>query len=321
MPVLRRAAAVLATALVLPGCGAAEPELPRGWRWESFQDVEVAVPGDWGYANGDTLLGGCGRRGFPAVGRPGIAACGFLRAGTDAVEDGQFVVFEGSRPDYTPDHESGGDREIVEIGSARVIVQALPDVRERIRASVHRIRTDARGCAARDALSTDPRMRPEPFGAQELTNVVSISGCLYDLDLSGTSGDDRQNPPLLGSLTLSGAVAARAFEAIVGAPEAGPEGTGQDHAGCDSMGDFITVLLVDSDQGRSRLHLRFAGCRLNGVDDGRTRRVLVHEGTYPFAMALRVVTHYNGGFDGKNNALEDLTRDPLFGSAPELGLG
>ena len=31
------------------GPTASGPELPAGWRWESYLDVELAVPGDWGY--------------------------------------------------------------------------------------------------------------------------------------------------------------------------------------------------------------------------------------------------------------------------------
>ena len=89
------AAACLSLAL-LAGCGAtspgsgestapptatpgAGPELPAGWRWECFGGVQVAVPGDWGWTNGNQRIGqwcvdeGAPHVREPAVGRPGDA--------------------------------------------------------------------------------------------------------------------------------------------------------------------------------------------------------------------------------------------------------
>src|SRR3954465_15549674 len=56
--------------------GSVSPTLPDGWRWESYRDVEVGVPADWGWGSGDQRLGQwCTNEKHPKpiVGRPGVS--------------------------------------------------------------------------------------------------------------------------------------------------------------------------------------------------------------------------------------------------------
>jgi hypothetical protein len=311
----RTTAALVAAAAALSGAGLSgrgdpRPGLPDGWRWEAFRGVQLAVPGEWGHANGEDLLALCEGVPAPAVGRPGsvMLSARCPDPGTDAAVGGQFVVFETRRDGFDPRYVSGGDRVALEVGAARVLVQAPGEVRRRILDSLHEVDTDANGCAVRDAISRWPERRPAPaVDVRSLTRISGVSGCLYDVADPYTArhrpGRKPELPPLTSSVRLTGPAAARAVAAIADAPAAGPVGTGQDAPGCTSFwGDEIVVLLVDSGQGRSRLHLRFSGCRHNGVDDGVNRRVLVRDGTYPFVSGASQVYSGHLGGGGKLDA-------------------
>src|SRR4051812_41948532 len=51
------------------------PTLPDGWRWESYHDVEVGVPGDFGHASSGRIHDWCASRTLAgAIGRPGPTA-------------------------------------------------------------------------------------------------------------------------------------------------------------------------------------------------------------------------------------------------------
>lgn len=137
---------LVGAAVVLAGCGSAEvretaprPEdqaLPIGWRWESFAEVEVGVPGDWGYDNGsERAEQWCTFNGDAAmgvVGRPGpvtLVLCGHGREGrvnprTLIRNGGMFLAFE-QRPSSTAEGvQSEGDRTTVIRRGVAVIVQA-----------------------------------------------------------------------------------------------------------------------------------------------------------------------------------------------------
>lgn len=302
------AAAVLALALstqAVRGAGAAPPE---GWRWEAYRDVRVAVPGNWGYADGGRILGGCVRP-MPAVGRPeGAPAC------VGRPHDGwgsAFVVFQrrSSEPQALP---QPGRRDVLEIGTVRLTVQGSDRLRRRVLASVRQIATGPHGCPLRDRISVAPGARPGPAAdLRHLRGVTDVTACQYEVLAP--------DPMLVGSVRLRGIEAYDAVRAIAAAPEAGPAGEGQDRPGCASYGDRAVVLLVDATRGRTRLHLRFAGCTDNGVDDGVTRRQLVRAGTLPFLSGPATFRGWAMGPGGKAEALPE--RRPLRGGyqpAPEF---
>lgn len=292
--VLLAVSAVASAAGVLAG-DAPSTAAPGGWRWEAYRDVQLAVPPSWGYGEDWVFFGSCGSGILPPlVARPSLVGCGTGGTpGSDAAEDGQFVVFEDRRG-YDGEFDGApvyvGDRRALEIGDIRVIVQAPLEVRRRILASVRRIEVDAYGCAVRDRISREPWSRPAPAtDLASLTGITGVTACLYPLG--------RGDPMLAGSVRLGGEAGRRAVRAMAAAPEAGPLWSGQDVAGCRTWGYHVAVLYVDSDQGRARLHLRFSGCHYTGLDDGLTRRQLVRAGTYPFVTGPNEVDTLVGGRD------------------------
>lgn len=59
----------------------------------------------------------------------------------------------------------------------------------------------------------------------------------------------------------------------------------------------MLVLLVDSDAGRLRVHVRYSGCDHNAVDDGVSLRRLI-PAVRPFVAGGNQVTSMSGG-EGK----------------------
>jgi hypothetical protein len=249
--------------------------LPRGWRWESYRDVELAVPGDW------TWIGGTQRTHQwcvgvdekpTGVGRPGSATlvgCGGGKGdpGTRIATNGAFVAFGDVRFDKVG---TVGDRTTVGVGDVAVLVQTEPGLRDRIIATVHRITVDASGCPVRDEVTAHPALKPAPaIALKRLTGVRSVSACLYDLD-EGERG--HEGPSLNSSVRLEGPAAAKALAAVARAPAAG----GQDRPKTClyKYGSEMVVLLIESAAGPSRVHVRFSGCDHNAVDDGVSPRRL-----------------------------------------------
>ncbi|MFI7602547.1 hypothetical protein [Actinoplanes sp. NPDC049681] len=282
-----------------------QPALPAGWRWESFGGVQVGVPGDWGWDNQALRLDAwCIKAGnhVPAVTRPGAPvpaiSCGadvkgpqpgFLIANT-----GWTVGFD--RTDKGDGTTQEGDRTTVRRDSVEVVIQAPKQLRDRIAATIHRVRVDDAGCPTSHRISTGPDLRPTPpTDITTLHDVTSVSVCKYPLPES--SSVHPSWPRLLSSLYLDGAAAADEIRRIAAAPAgAGGLDTPADCAPEVAHGDQIIVLLVRSATGTAEITMRYAGCVQNGFDDGTTVRRLTK------ASVGALVTGPNsvyGGFSGQ----------------------
>ena len=198
----------------------------------------------------------------------------------------------------------------VAVGDVAVQVQAAPGLREEILATVHRIEVDANGCPVRDEVTANPGLRPSPaVGLEDLTGVRSVAACVYDLDMGDLKIRARwiEGPSLSSSIRMTGAAATAALAGLAGAPAAG----GQDRPeGClYKYGGTMLVLLVDSAAGPSRIHIRYAGCDHNAVDDGVSPRRLtaavrpfVSGGNRPGGMTGgrgKLEAFFDAGLDGK----------------------
>ncbi len=163
-----------------------------GWVWESYRDIEVAVPSGWAYGTGDVAAAqwciSDTTYVLPFVVRPGIAAeapCpGPTPGGVDPAtlieKAGKFVSF--ARAAAFPNVALGdeGDRTTKVVGTVLLRVQAEPEIRAKILASARQISEDAIGCPTTDPVSIDPYRRPQPSRQlSELRDVTRIVACRY----------------------------------------------------------------------------------------------------------------------------------------------
>jgi hypothetical protein len=270
------------------------PELPQGWRWESFAGVQVGVPGDWDWTNASQRISqwcvGEGRREplTPAVGRPGASTL----VGCDAFDKdvpqemlvqntGEIVAFEPV-VDQEKQREDAGDRLTVTKGGVRVIIQTSDEaLRARIAETVHRVDVDAYGCPVDDPAARRPKERPDSVidlaDPEARGRVAWVSACRHT-----TVYPDRPSdlPTLVGSRRFDGAAAAALLDTLVAAaPGTGPNAP-ETCAVEWAYGDELIVLrlhLEGSDHDVHRVLVRYSGCDHHGSDDGTTRRVLTRD--------------------------------------------
>ncbi|MDI6106073.1 hypothetical protein QLQ12_46695 [Actinoplanes sp. NEAU-A12] len=281
-----------------------QPELPAGWRWESYGGVQVGVPGDWGWDSQALRLDAwCIKPGNhpPAVARPGagvpLIACDIDREGPPAgfltANTGWTVGFNPTDKNDGTDHE--GDRTRVRRDSVEVIIQAPKQWRDRIAATIHQVRVDDAGCPSSHRISTGPDLRPTPPGdVATLRDVTSVSVCKYPLPYGSSASPS--SPRLLSSLRLDGPAAADQIREIAAAPVGGGLDTPANCAPEVAHGDQIIVLLVRSATGTGEITMRYAGCVQNGFDDGTTIRKLTKGGVGPLVTGPNRVY---GGFSGQ----------------------
>lgn len=288
-----------------------QPDLPDGWRWESFGGVQVGVPGDWGWDSQALRLDAwCIKPGDhpPAVARPGapVPAIGCVTDGSGPpagfliANTGWTVGFDRTDNGDGTDHE--GDRTTVRRDGVEVIIQAPKEWRDRIAATIHRVRVDDAGCPTSHRISTGPGLRPTPpVDVTTLRHVTSVTVCKYPLP-DGSSAQ-ASSPRLLSSLRLDGAAAADEIRQIAAAPVGGGPDNPADCAPEVAHGDQIIVLLVRSATGTAEVAMRYAGCVQNGFDDGTTVRTLTKASVGPLVTGPNRVY---GGFSGhaeKNDML------------------
>lgn len=244
------------------GLPAPEP----GFRWESYRDVAVQVPQDWGYAvapGPDWCADEASLPAEPYVDidrgtRPVLAIACTERFPSDGPV--MHLAFSPAGG-VEPWHPDSATYQLYrrEVGSALVTVAARESQAElagRILASAVVTPIDHNGCLVR---------RPEVADSASWEGVPAdtLAVCLYDND-SGW---------LVSSRVLGGPDATAAWEAALAAPVGGgPDGTGQE-CRADDPGPASVVL----GWGGAQSVLRFAGCTGNGLTDagveGGLRRV------------------------------------------------
>lgn len=271
--------------------------LPAGWRWEAFRDIEVAVPAAWaprlmnplnecrhGVGAGNQVVA------RPPAGEDAMACVGGPAHAADPDRlvsgGGRFLAFSAFVDGPGAVAGTIRDRTTVVTDRVLVTVQAEKALRERIVATLRHIQVDANGCPAADPVTIDPSDLPAPaLDVRTLTGVRSVAACRYLLADAG--------PMLFSSLRLLDAAARRAVEAIAAAPPAGGQDIPQNCG--DGYGDELIVLRVLSDQGESHLHLRYAGCGHNGIDDGVRAYRLTRAAVHPFVAGPNEVRGFDSG--------------------------
>lgn len=271
-----------------PGAAAsaARPALPDGWRWESFRDVAVGVPGDWGYGGYGRWSAWCadGVTEEPAVGRPGgvfdILCWDPKKGGTNpgslVANTGPFVAF-ALGPDLDLPEE--GDRTIVRAGSGGVVIQAPADLRAQIATTVHAIaESDFNSCPLDHPITADAAYRPRPLDAAAASEIEAITVCKYPLP--GRAGQAVPGPSLMSSLRLEAPEAQHALAAMLAAPTGGgPNRSDPKKCALDYGYGFEAYVVRIERPGLSpaEVVVHYSGCTHNGIDDGQTVRTLTAE--------------------------------------------
>ncbi|GAB3270448.1 hypothetical protein GCM10027456_57570 [Kineosporia babensis] len=274
---------------------------PEGWRWESYQDVQIAVPQDWDYG----IVGRpwCQRADDekPFVGRPGPVREIACSGAEDAVEPGQKVstggqfVWFGLPPDsaldlvQTPnetnvisDGHGGSDRAVVQAGTVSIVVQAPAELRAQIISTVRLAEIDHNGCAAVPPYAGHPKWGPSGPEVTEYTDIKGISACSY------------VDAELVGSLRLNPEQATEAIAAIASAPVGG--GPFNPAALCvpveDESDDVAQLILQVDAAAAGTIVLSYGGCSSTGLDDGTAVRTLTRDSVQPFIQGPNRVYHW-----------------------------
>lgn len=288
------------------------PTLPDGWRWESYRDVVVAVPGDWGTTGTSRLSQWCAATGKkerpPAVGRPGVSTMvkcadaqpGEPDPGSLLKNGGTYVVFTGADDGVRTE----GDRAVVRAGTVSVVIQAPADLREQIAATVqHREDADHNGCPLTHPISTDPAWRPSPADPAVFTEVSTMTACRYDFLTAANEPRPAGSITLVSSLQVIGERASQTAAAIGASPAGGgPDRAGQ-CIGSALYGDEAIVVRLEGAAGKPvYLAVRYSGCEHNGIDDGAVVHALTFDSARPFFESPNYISSYSGG-PGKTEVL------------------
>lgn len=239
-----------------------------GWRWESYQTIEVQVPEDWDY--GVTGSPPClvKKAQRPYVGRPGgVRAIGCRDPLPPLAYRASYLWFD-SKSRNPADHGWVEETRLVD-GLQVTVLSDDDSLRRRILDSARLIDgSDANGCTPSHPLADLPHGRPPSNGGlASLGSVESVAVCRYAI---GVHAADRR-APLIASSAVTGDAATTLVDAIASASE----GSGPNDKECtDTYGSEILVLKIQGSNHDQEVLIRYSGCSFNGTDDGVTLRQL-----------------------------------------------
>ncbi len=245
---------------------------PEGWRWESYQDVQLAVPEQWGYGTAGTPWCHPPYEG-PVVGRSevtGNAPCVEDARDSETGRGGQFVWFEPAQKttNQVARISLDRDRSIARAGSVKISVQATPKLRHQILDSIRLIDTDHNGCPVAPPFAGRPQWRPKGPKISTLEVSKGISACRY------------VNAELRSSTRLTGNAAANALAAV---QQTKILGYGPNPPAADCVARLVSLfdqILLKFDAGT--IALRYSGCFVPGLDDGTDVHGLTRKALQPF---------------------------------------
>jgi hypothetical protein len=265
------AMALLAAAWI-SSAGSETVAQPERFRWESYRNVEVRVPDDWGY--GTTGKPPCmryvnvrGEGGF--VGRPGglpLVYCDDDSGSEQPIdEDRPYLWFDDDAKPGVHDYGDGWVEQTRVVAGVGLTVFTDDDqLRARILDSARPAgETDVYGC---------PTASPSPFiidvhpkGIDAVGRVEQVVRCTYTLT------EDRAR--LWAGSRLEGKSARAAIDAILAAPEGSGPNQPDECSDERPYGNEAMLLIVLGGE-RSQDVVSYDGCDNHGVDDGVTERRL-----------------------------------------------
>lgn len=251
-----------------------------GWRWESYETVQVQVPDSWkNFVSGPApCTNGSGDAG-PTVGRldrwtdRDKSAC--VAAVLPAGERQEYLWFGDVQQPGIKQYDQGWTEETRLVDGVKLSVLSKDDaLRRRILDSAIPITgTDHYGCKAFDPLGAGSRVRPVPAGTEDKVGTVeSVDVCEY------WSG------PLVASSQLTGSSALALAKGLADAPTGNPPAT---MVGCgtatmmpgygySSVRTRSYLLKIHGSAGDWQGWVQYTSCFGDRVpfDDGVTRRLI-----------------------------------------------
>ncbi|TWD81605.1 hypothetical protein FB561_2721 [Kribbella amoyensis] len=282
----------------------------NGWRWESYQSIEVQVPADWSYGVTGSPPCRVDKPRPPYVGRPGgVRGVGCRDPYPPLAVRASYLWFGARRGPAAvqgtatgarmpgvraPDH--GWVEETRLLDGLNVTVFSDDEaLRQRILNSARLIDgADANGCTPNHPLADHPQGGPTSAeGLASIGVVESIAVCKYAIAVRPEQHEyaARRRAALIASSTMSGDPA----QAFVAAIARAPVGSGPDSPDCiDDYGSEIIVLKVRGSERNQEVLIRYDGCRFNGIHDGVTLRHLTAEVLRPLLVGVHRPSHYTG---------------------------
>lgn len=233
--------------------------VPREWRFESYRNVEFAIPPDWGHGSlDDWCAGGGGVEESGRVERPGGAALsiGCPSSGYGVRVDGEGVA--------TPP-PGAVVREAEAGGIPIVVVATSEEVADIVAGSLREI-------PGQDFHSCDPAKAVPPLGAMESSSTLGRGGvvtmCRYELGVEGPN------------LVDSEGVGEADDESFWLGLESAEKGKGPDSGPrtCTDSPETEAVLVKTGGEDYAWVH--YSGCDGHGIDIGGTTYKLNAQVTY-----------------------------------------
>lgn len=249
-----------------------------GWRWESYNGVEVQVPASWEYST--YPWNPCfQKRRKPSVARPGLMPAVYCTAKVPQAKfRSNYLEFDGFQEVGKERFDHGWARDTKIIAGVRITVGTNDAaLRWRILGTARRSGSvDALGCPIEHSIPTPAKGSAGP-GLDPSTEIESVSICSYSIS-DGWVG----TAP--GKLTASTLVEDMQARAVVDAILSAPEGTGPNHPNtgkCQDfdkpMGDEPMVVRVHTRSGHVDVVVSFSVCAARWTFDGKTSRQLTKE--------------------------------------------
>ena len=279
-----------------------------GWRWESYQTIEIQVPEDWKYGTTGSPPCLLKEPRPPYVGRPGaIRGKGCRDPYPELAYRASYLWFDaksrnpaaearlaelgmasGSRTPGVRPADHGWIEETRSVDGVLVTVLSDDDsLRQRILDSARVIDgKDFNGCTPDHPLAHTPQGRPAATdGLASIGSVESIAVCRYAIAVGAGKRNylAGRRAPMIGSSMLTG----KAAQALVDAITAAPDGSGPNEQDClDSYGSEVMVLTVHGTDRDQEVLMRYNGCHFNGTDDGETLRQLTSDIVQPLLTGI-----------------------------------
>ncbi len=273
------------------GMADALPQPAEGWRYESFADVVVQVPDDWGYGSAPGA-DWCADSSYPTApfvdvvrGLGPIRAIGCLGA-MPASRLAMHLAFGFGKAPTAPLPKGWGADEVV-IGDAYVRVVRPDDqaaLAREILASVTRPTQDHNGCATRSPIGSDTFTQPSGGAAlASVGSVDEIAVCQYEVTRAA----------LVASTRLTGSAAADELAALQRAPLGGGPDNPADCLARAPEGTAL-VLHLRGPSGDQQVYAYYSGCTGNGFFDGVQPRALTAEACTPLVRDPVTIRYGNG---------------------------
>lgn len=246
-------------------------EIPKGWRAESYGDLEFAVPPTWKYGTIDQWCASAPEPDpGPMVDRPGVQHDVFCMAGGYGA-----LLWRSDNPRGDSNHAYAEDAGIAEATIGETTLRVIAPTRklaDQVAATARPIgKVDSNGCPATVKITELGDFTSDFAGDATPGGDEQLSVCRYARSQDGSAY------PVPAYLAQSERLSAKDSASLFTALEEAPPGSDPDSHTMDCasrVGDQAVLLRTIS---KSLAWVHYDGCAGNGIDLGESTRVLTPE--------------------------------------------